>query len=532
MAGPVYLFDQSTTHRIRESVRKTENQIEDVPDLAQHMLQDAHVVRLRLITPLEYGRQGIGLLLAIDNYPPKTSRFDWEILSNLEIPVWLGLCSQTRIDSGVEITAVLTEHGYVAVTGGLMAYVPGGSATELTVVPYGVYKISSGVTLDSNEDLNTVLDLDSAGALKLRGNTSADSDMFQNWAGLEIFEYDYAFLGRTHNTYPAWTKLIPSKTKKPTVQATVRLFPCTTDLPAWVAYKTDPQDDIPQEVLDALEWKSEKHPNPGELWGPVFQDAYLHRSATILELYWWEWLIEGISEQQKVTLTNAPASQSWHYVLDGVQSAGIVSTAPASVVQTALEGMSNVGAGNVTVAGDPGGPYTISFVNDRALQAISQGQLVAATGSAVAGHVQTLIDGRDELKRQFISPNGWWGSWGWSGWGWTGQYPYHHWHYNGVSSSYYGAWGYGWWNGRWGGKPPSAVDKEFTGDAPTPPEGTITRYCIYGYIVWEHGWNVISVDQLNQLAFIGPDKEIKFNRTLVVVNGSIEDCPTYVGGSV
>lgn len=44
-------------------------------------------------------------------------------------------------------------------------------------------------------------------------------------------------------------------------------------------------------------------------------------------------------------------------------TAGIAYNAAASAVQTALQGLSNVGTGNATVTGSAGGPYTITFAS-------------------------------------------------------------------------------------------------------------------------------------------------------------------------
>ncbi len=80
--------------------------------------------------------------------------------------------------------------------------------------------------------------------------------------------------------------------------------------------------------------------------------------------------------------------------------------APASDVQTALEALSSIGAGNVSVSGSPGGPYTVMFQGAKANTDVPN---LATNGSglSVAGAtmtVQTLVEagsglGTNETQR-------------------------------------------------------------------------------------------------------------------------------------
>lgn len=69
------------------------------------------------------------------------------------------------------------------------------------------------------------------------------------------------------------------------------------------------------------------------------------------------------NEVQAVTITGTPTGGTFTLTLDGETTAAIAYNAAAAAVQTALEGLSNVQAGAVVVAGGPGPttPYTVTF---------------------------------------------------------------------------------------------------------------------------------------------------------------------------
>jgi hypothetical protein len=82
---------------------------------------------------------------------------------------------------------------------------------------------------------------------------------------------------------------------------------------------------------------------------------------------------------QTNTVTVATAATAFVLTYNGQPTTSIAHTAStpdASVVQTALEGLSNVAPGEVAVSGSAGGPYTVSFVNTGTL-----------TGSATGGTI-------------------------------------------------------------------------------------------------------------------------------------------------
>jgi hypothetical protein len=69
------------------------------------------------------------------------------------------------------------------------------------------------------------------------------------------------------------------------------------------------------------------------------------------------------SEVQTVTITGSPTGGTFTLTLNGATTSNIAYNATASAVQTALEALSTIGAGNVVVTGGPGPgtPYTVQF---------------------------------------------------------------------------------------------------------------------------------------------------------------------------
>jgi hypothetical protein len=61
-----------------------------------------------------------------------------------------------------------------------------------------------------------------------------------------------------------------------------------------------------------------------------------------------------------VTL-GSPSAGTFTLTYNGQTTSGIAYNAAASAVDTALEALSSIGAGNVTVTGNAGGPYTVTF---------------------------------------------------------------------------------------------------------------------------------------------------------------------------
>ena len=121
------------------------------------------------------------------------------------------------------------------------------------------------------------------------------------------------------------------------------------------------------------------------------------------------------NSQQHVVLAGTVAGESFTLSLNGVPTTPISTGAAAADVKTALEGV--VGAGNVDVSGDPGGPYTVEFKGalaktDVALMGSTDGginarQTVAVTGGTAGDNVVLSYDGQStaELAYDISSAN-------------------------------------------------------------------------------------------------------------------------------
>ena len=69
----------------------------------------------------------------------------------------------------------------------------------------------------------------------------------------------------------------------------------------------------------------------------------------------------GTAEVQTVTITGTPTGGTFTLNFNGQTTAGIAFNAAAAAVQSALEALSNLVPGDVTVTGSAGGPYTVTF---------------------------------------------------------------------------------------------------------------------------------------------------------------------------
>jgi hypothetical protein len=87
----------------------------------------------------------------------------------------------------------------------------------------------------------------------------------------------------------------------------------------------------------------------------------------------------GTSGVQTVTISGGVTGGTFPLTYGGFTASGIPWNATAAVVQTALQGLTSVGANNALVTGVAGGPWTVSFVGALALQPI-----VAMTTSAAS----------------------------------------------------------------------------------------------------------------------------------------------------
>lgn len=67
------------------------------------------------------------------------------------------------------------------------------------------------------------------------------------------------------------------------------------------------------------------------------------------------------NEVQTATITGGPTGGTFTLTFNGQTTAAIAYNATAAQVQAALEALSNVNPGDITVTGNAGGPYTLTF---------------------------------------------------------------------------------------------------------------------------------------------------------------------------
>jgi hypothetical protein len=92
--------------------------------------------------------------------------------------------------------------------------------------------------------------------------------------------------------------------------------------------------------------------------------------------------VVGLPDKQTFTMVGAPTGGTFTITFGGQTTAAIAFNAAASAVQTAFQALSSVGAGNATVAGNAGGPWTITFAGALATGAQS---VATTTGASLTG---------------------------------------------------------------------------------------------------------------------------------------------------
>lgn len=69
----------------------------------------------------------------------------------------------------------------------------------------------------------------------------------------------------------------------------------------------------------------------------------------------------GAERTFTVTISGTPTGGTWTFTVDGQTATGLLYNITATNLRSALEALSSVGAGHVTVTGSAGGPYTVVF---------------------------------------------------------------------------------------------------------------------------------------------------------------------------
>ena len=97
----------------------------------------------------------------------------------------------------------------------------------------------------------------------------------------------------------------------------------------------------------------------------------------------------GTNEKQIVTLGGSPTGGTFTLTYSGQTTGTIAYNASAATVDTALEALSNIGSGDVSVTGSDGGPWTVEFTG--ALADTDVALLTADASSLVGTNEQQII---------------------------------------------------------------------------------------------------------------------------------------------
>ena len=110
------------------------------------------------------------------------------------------------------------------------------------------------------------------------------------------------------------------------------------------------------------------------------------------------------NSQQIVTIAGDIAGETFTLTLEGHTTGPIAVDAAAGTVEDALEVLPNIGAGNVSVSGDAGGPFTVEFTGDLAKTdlpllvgsdgGINEKQTVAIVGAAAGDKLVLTYSGQ------------------------------------------------------------------------------------------------------------------------------------------
>ncbi len=89
-----------------------------------------------------------------------------------------------------------------------------------------------------------------------------------------------------------------------------------------------------------------------------------------------------VNEKQRISLPSGTSGGTHTLTFDGQTTAAIAYDASAAAVESALEGLSNIAAGDVSVTGDAGGPWTVEFLQAYAGVNVP---LITGDGSSLTG---------------------------------------------------------------------------------------------------------------------------------------------------
>lgn len=110
----------------------------------------------------------------------------------------------------------------------------------------------------------------------------------------------------------------------------------------------------------------------------------------------------GQSKEVQTVTEGGSGLTSFTLTFSGQTTAAIAAAAPAADVQAALEALSTIGAGNITVAGAAGGPYTVTFGGTLAGTDVAQmtatptgGTGTVTVATSTTGGADASADGRE-----------------------------------------------------------------------------------------------------------------------------------------
>ncbi len=93
-------------------------------------------------------------------------------------------------------------------------------------------------------------------------------------------------------------------------------------------------------------------------------------------------------EIQTVTITGAPTGGTFTLSYGGNTTSALAYNATAAAVQTALQALASIGAGNALVSGSAGGPYTVRFTSTLGLSNVA---LMTAVSSLTGGTSPSVV---------------------------------------------------------------------------------------------------------------------------------------------
>lgn len=181
----------------------------------------------------------------------------------------------------------------------------------------------------------------------------------------------------------------------------------TADRP-WLASLVGVQD-TNTITLDLTKFTSGVHYNPATM--PMLQGRNVMKSGIPLGKITASGLYAPYagptSEVQTLTVTGAPTGGTFTVTWSGQTTGNIAYNATAATVQAALEALSNVAPGDVTVTGDAGGPWTLHWAGAQlgddvaaptTTSNLSGGSTPAVTvATTTAGGAATASDGTEVL---------------------------------------------------------------------------------------------------------------------------------------